>query len=238
MHENLAGLEAALGIRFENGSLLRQAFTHASYLNEHKLDAQSDNERLEFLGDAVLELAISEYLFKRYRHLPEGELTKMRAAIVCEASLVHFARKLKFGKYVRLGKGEERTGGRKRPAMLADVFESFVGALYLDAGLEQVYRFLNEHVYPLLNETESPRFADYKTELQEMLQQSGDVALEYRIVDTRGPAHDRRFVAEVYDAGNRLGTGAGRSKKEAEQQAAAQALAALGSPAHNDARQE
>ncbi|MBO2942746.1 ribonuclease III [Paenibacillus sp. F411] len=224
MSGDLKQLQHKLQIRFRNGTLLKQAFTHASYVNEHRFTQNQDNERLEFLGDAVLELTVSEFLYNQYPDRPEGELTKLRAAIVCEPSLVKFAEKLDFGRYVLLGKGEEMTGGRTRPALLADVFESFVGALYLDQGLEAVSVFLNDHVFPSITLNGRPQMSDYKTELQELTQHHGMGTLEYRIVEERGPAHEREFVSEVHMGSECLGRGSGRSKKEAEQQAAAVAL--------------
>jgi ribonuclease III len=219
-------LMRGIGVTFYNINLLKQAFTHASYRNEHRGEAMQDNERLEFLGDAVLELLISEYLYKRYPHLPEGELTRMRAAIVCEPSLVRFATKLSFDKYVRLGKGEELSGGRKRPALLADVFEAFMGALYLDQGLEAVKGFLDTHILPDIDNVHV-LLADYKTMLQELVQRDGIGPLAYRILEERGPAHHREFVAQVLIGGNPYGEGIGRSKKEAEQRAAQATIAML-----------
>lgn len=227
MHMDLKLLEKKLGITFRNPELLRQAFTHPSYVNEHRMTSSRDNERLEFLGDAVLELTVSEFLFAKYPDRSEGELTKQRASIVCEPSLVTFAEALQFGLFVLLGKGEEMTGGRTRPALLADVFESFVGALYLDQGLEAVQGFLRAHMFPSIVMEGRPQLMDYKTQLQELIQQQGTAGLEYRIVDERGPAHEKEFLAEVWMEDRQLGRGTGRSKKEAEQQAAAQALARL-----------
>ncbi|MFD2670145.1 ribonuclease III [Marinicrinis sediminis] len=227
MHRNLQELQQRLGVQFEEKRLLQQAFTHSSYVNEHRMEKYEDNERLEYLGDAVLELAMSEYLYHRHHTFSEGELTKLRASIVCEPSLVHFADQLQFGEYVRLGKGEEMTGGRTRPALLADVFEAFIGALYLDQGLPAVKTFLKQYVFPQLADDGKPQVQDYKTQLQEKVQQQGLGSLSYRITDERGPAHDREFVAEVHMNDQLLGTGSGRSKKEAEQRAAAEALKAL-----------
>ncbi|MNW28885.1 Ribonuclease 3 [compost metagenome] len=224
MSGDLKQLQQKLHIQFNNRQLLKQAFTHASYVNEHRFGQHQDNERLEFLGDAVLELTVSEQLYHQYPNRPEGELTKLRAAIVCEPSLVKFAVALNFGEYVLLGKGEELTGGRTRPALLADVFESFIGALYLDQGLEVVRSFLNEHIFPQIVLNGRLQMSDFKTELQELTQHHNMGVLEYRIVEERGPAHEREFVAEVHMDNERLGTGTGRSKKEAEQQAAAGAL--------------
>ncbi len=224
---DLKQLQQKLQIQFHNRLLLKQAFTHASYVNEHRFSQQQDNERLEFLGDAVLELTVSEYLYRLFPNRPEGELTKLRAAIVCEPSLVKFAESLEFGQYVLLGKGEELTGGRTRPALLADVFESFVGALYLDQGLDAARSFLQTYVFPLVEAGGNLHMSDYKTELQELTQHHNMGALEYRIVEERGPAHEREFVSEVYMGNERVGRGTGRSKKEAEQQAAAVALKQL-----------
>ena len=224
---DLKQLQQKLQIQFHNRLLLKQAFTHASYVNEHRFSQQQDNERLEFLGDAVLELTVSEYLYNLFPNRPEGELTKLRAAIVCEPSLVKFAEQLEFGQYVLLGKGEELTGGRTRPALLADVFESFVGALYLDQGLEAARAFLDRYVFPLLEEGGKVHMSDFKTQLQELTQHHNMGVLEYRIVEERGPAHEREFVSEVYMGNERVGRGSGRSKKEAEQQAAAEALKQL-----------
>ena len=224
MSADLRHLQQSLNIHFKNRQLLKQAFTHASYVNEHRFGQHQDNERLEFLGDAVLELTVSEFLFEAHPNRPEGELTKLRAAIVCEPSLVKFAEALQFGQYVLLGKGEELTGGRMRPALLADVFESFIGALYLDQGLEVVRSFLTKYVFSQVSQEGKMQINDFKTRLQEFTQQHNMGLLEYRIVEERGPAHEREFVSEVHMGEECLGSGTGRSKKEAEQQAAAQAL--------------
>ena len=214
-------------IRFDNPTLLYQAFTHSSYVNEHRRKFFTDNERLEFLGDAVLELSVSQYLFKQYTMMSEGELTKLRAAIVCEPSLVLFANELNFGKFVLLGKGEELTGGRERPALLADVFEAFIGALYLDQGLEVVVSFLEKIVFPKIEIGAFSHVMDYKSQLQEVIQQQNHGTLSYEIVEEKGPAHNRTFVSRVILNTNELGVGKGRSKKEAEQQAARLAIIAI-----------
>jgi len=221
-------LQARLGIRFRNLALYEQAFTHSSYVNEHKRERLQHNERLEFLGDAVLELAVSQFLFQTFPHMTEGEMTKLRAAIVCEPSLVSFAEELDFKRFIRLGKGEELTGGRHRPALLADVFEAFVGALYLDQGLDAVFAFLNKVVFPRVLRGDFAHTTDYKSLLQELVQQDNLGELTYRIVEERGPAHNREFVSEVLLNQQTLGRGCGRSKKEAEQKAAAMALGVLG----------
>ena len=220
-------LQSELNITFDNKNLLYQAFTHSSYVNEHRRKLFTDNERLEFLGDAVLELSVSKFLFEKYPQMSEGELTKLRAAIVCEPSLVIFANELKFGQYVLLGKGEELTGGRERPALLADVFESFVGALYLDQGLETVVTFLEKIVFPKVEIGAFSHVMDFKSQLQEMVQQSNNGVLHYEIVDEKGPAHNRTFVSRVLLNEQELGIGRGKSKKEAEQQAAQSAMQML-----------
>lgn len=213
-----------IGITFSDPSLLQQAFTHSSYVNEHREGIHRDNERLEFLGDAVLELAVSHFLYKTYPYMEEGDMTKLRAAIVCEPSLVSFAQEMNFGEYMLLGKGEEMTGGRNRPALLADAFEAFIGALFLDGGMETVIRFLDQWVFPKILSGAFSHMMDYKSQLQEYIQQSGSATVEYEIVEERGPAHDREFVAQVFLNGVCYGEGTGKSKKEAEQQAARIAL--------------
>ncbi|MEB3101199.1 ribonuclease III [Ferviditalea candida] len=227
MQPDFKKLQSDVGVYFHNHYLLKQAFTHSSYVNEHRMSHHKDNERMEFLGDAVLELVISEYLFHAYPEQTEGELTKLRASIVCEPSLFRFAKLLDFGSYLLLGKGEEMTGGRNRPALLADVFESFIGALYLDQGLPAVKHFMKKHIFPVISDADQLRVTDYKTQLQEYTQHHNLGTLEYRIVDERGPAHEKQFVSEVYMDNRLLGQGIGRSKKESEQQAAAKALEKL-----------
>ncbi|GAA4712879.1 ribonuclease III [Brevibacillus fulvus] len=224
---NFAELQEKIGVQFHDESLLRQAFTHSSYVNEQRGKRIQDNERLEFLGDAVLELTVSKFLYHTFPKMSEGEMTKLRAAIVCEPSLVKFAELLQFGELVLLGKGEELTGGRQRPALLADVFEAFIGALYLDQGLDAVFQFLEKYVYPRIDKGDFVRVTDFKSQLQELVQQDNLGEIIYRIVQEKGPAHNREFVSEVLLNNRSLGTGTGRSKKEAEQQAAARALFVL-----------
>ncbi|RKQ37453.1 ribonuclease III [Oceanobacillus halophilus] len=217
-------LEQQLNLSFNNHELIKQAFTHSSYVNEHRKEVFSDNERLEFLGDAVLELGVSQYLFRKNKKMPEGEMTKLRAAIVCEPSLMNFAQDLHFGKYLLLGKGEEQTGGRERPAILADVFEAFLGALYLDQGFEQALQFLEEHVFPKIKSGTFSHAMDYKSQLQEYIQQYKNGSIEYKIVDEKGPSHNKEFIANVRINDEITGEGIGRTKKEAEQRAAKKAL--------------
>ncbi|MFC4775426.1 ribonuclease III [Paenibacillus sp. GCM10023252] len=227
-HDHLLELQQKLKLTFKRTRLLKQAFTHTSYVNEHKHGAAQDNERLEFLGDAVLQLLVSEHLYSTYPQRPEGELTRMRASIVCEPSLARFAELLQLGSYVLLGRGEEQLGGRQRPALLADLFESFVGAMYLDLGIDQVRSFLGEHIFPRIDQADDGLLVkDFKSKLQERAQHHGLGVVEYRITEERGPAHDREFVVEVSLGDERYGTGTGRTKKEAEQRAAAEAWRSL-----------
>ncbi|WLV25731.1 ribonuclease III [Aciduricibacillus chroicocephali] len=216
-----------LNITFRDGNLLKQAFTHSSYVNEHREENNSDNERLEFLGDAVLELGVSQYLFRNHTELAEGQMTKLRASIVCEASLVNFARALDFGNYILLGKGEEQTGGRNRPALLADVFESFLGALYLDQGYDAAIDFLEKYVFPKVSTGAFSHAMDYKSQLQELVQQYKNQQITYSIINEKGPSHDKEFIAQVSINDDIAASGTGRTKKEAEQRAAKNALDAF-----------
>ncbi|MFD1705851.1 ribonuclease III [Siminovitchia sediminis] len=220
-------LQKQIGIHFTDIKLLKKAFTHSSYVNEHRKKPYEDNERLEFLGDAVLELTVSQFLYEKYPMMSEGELTKLRAAIVCEPSLVTFANELNFGEAVLLGKGEEMTGGRKRPALLADAFEAFIGALYLDQGLEKTKAFLDKVVFPKVEVGAFSHVMDFKSQLQEVVQRDGTGTLKYEILKEHGPAHSRVFESQVVLNGEVLGEGKGRSKKEAEQHAAQMALGKL-----------
>lgn len=219
-------LKENYNIVFHDLNLLEQAFTHSSYVNEHRNLQLSDNERLEFLGDAVLELMVSQYLFRLYPHLPEGKLTKTRAAIVREDSLSKFAKECHFDQYVLLGKGEENSGGRTRPALLCDLFEAFLGALYLDQGFDTTHAFIEKVIFPKVKAGAFSHEMDHKTKLK-VLQKSGDVSIEYRLINEEGPAHERVFWIEVYVDDQLIGTGQGKSKKLAEQAAAENALAAL-----------
>lgn len=211
-------------IQFKNERLLKEAFTHSSYANEHREEQLPCNERLEYLGDAVLELLVSTYLFKEYPELPEGKLTRFRAAIVKEDSLAYFAKEVHFDEHIFLGKGEEKANGRQRPALLCDLFEAFLGALYLDQGLEKVQAFLNQVMFPKVKSGTFTSAVDYKTKLQELLQKQGEVKIQYQLVAEEGPAHNRSFKMAVYCDGNLLSVGTGRSKKQAEQIAAQKAI--------------
>lgn len=224
----LEELEKRIGYCFADKTLLKQAVTHSSFTNEQKINKFKHYERLEFLGDAVLELVSSEFLFKEYPQLQEGQLTKLRASMVCEPALAFCARDLELGKFMLLGKGEEATGGRNRDSLTSDVMEAVIGAIFLDGGMESakayIYRFI-------LSDLENKQlFYDSKTNLQEFLQGSLKKEFHYNLVEESGPEHDKLFVVEVVVDGQVLGRGQGRTKKAAEQQAAYQALLDLKSP--------
>jgi ribonuclease-3 len=215
-------LQAALGYTFRNKTLLTQALTHSSYAYEHAPGQITHNERLEFLGDAVLELCISDWLYSLYPSMSEGELTKNRAAQVCEPNLAAKAKSLNLGNHMRLGNGEDQSGGRNKSSLLADVFEAVLGAIYLDGGLEAACSVVSRLFTP--NENEPPPQHDNKTTLQEILQKNSRETAVYHIISESGPPHKRVFVAEVSHMGKVLGKGTGNSKKEAEQNAAGEAL--------------
>lgn len=228
MHALHKKLAVEFGIDFSDLSLLEMAFTHTSYANEHRLLKISHNERLEFLGDAVLQLIISKYLYKKYPDFPEGEMSKLRSTFVREESLAGFSRACGFDRYIRLGKGEEKSGGRNRDTILGDAFEAFLGALLLDKGEETVEAFLYQVMIPQLEVGNFERVTDYKTALQEILQVHGEIAISYRVISETGPAHDKVFEVEVLAEERVIGHGTGRSKKLAEQAAAKNAVEARG----------
>ena len=209
---------------FSDETLLETAFTHTSYANEHRLLKISHNERLEFLGDAVLQLIISEYLYTKYPKRPEGDLSKLRSMIVREESLAGFARDWQFDQFIKLGRGEEKSGGRNRDTILGDLFEAFLGALLLDKGVEAVKSFLYQVMIPKVEAGDFERVTDYKTKLQELLQINGDVEITYQVVSETGPAHAKNFEVAVLINGRKSGQGQGRSKKLAEQEAAKNAF--------------
>ncbi len=222
--KRLMELQNEIGYCMSGIELLNTALTHSSYANESK-GRFRHSERLEFLGDSILSLIVSEYLFLNFPDVSEGNLTKLRASVVSERSLVNMALDIDLGKYILLGKGEEGSGGRKRASILADAFESLIAAIYLDGGIEQAKAFVLKYIMELIDEDLNGKgFRDYKTELQEILQQESDMNIEYRIVEEYGPDHDKAFVAEVQYGGEAIGSGFGKSKKEAEQQAACSAL--------------
>lgn len=218
-------LEERLGYQFKNRALLENALTHSSYANEHRDGGMSSNERLEFLGDSVLGMVVADHLYREHPNMPEGELTRTRAAMVCEGSLVEVARALELGKYLRLGKGEDAGGGRERPSILADATEAVLAAIYLDGGIAQARRTIRDLI--LGNEEEMSASRDYKTALQELVQKESGRKLTYRLVGEEGPDHAKRFAVEVELNGEPLGAGEGRTKKAAEQNAAKAAISAL-----------
>ena len=214
-------------IDIKNYALFDEAFTHASYVNEHPKENLKYYERIEFLGDAVMQLCVSEYLFKRYPNLPEGKLSRLRAAMVCEDSFSKFAKECHFDEYIRLGKGEEKANARNRPSLLCDIFEAFIGALYLDQGKETVVSFISKVIFPKLDMGWFDHFLDHKTELQELLQQDGDCEIEYQVLAAKGPDNAKQYYVAVLANQKELGRGIGHTKKAAEQAAANQALKEL-----------
>ena len=220
-------LEERIGYRFKDKNLLLTALTHSSYANEHASHGCESYERLEFLGDSILGAVTANFLYRHEPRLPEGRMTRLRAELVCEAALHKVALSLELGSYMRLGKGEENTGGRERTSILADMVEAIIAALYLDSGIDEARRFVMEKVLADAVITEDHRSADYKTELQELVQQKPNRHISYALVSESGPDHDKRFVFTVSINGTVAGEGEGRTKKEAEQMAARMALEAL-----------
>lgn len=210
--------QEVIGYQFQTPGLLSQALTHSSYANEKHMKKGSDNERLEFLGDAVLEIVSSEFLYLNYPKLPEGDLTKMRASLVCEPTLAFCTRQLNLGDYLLLGKGEDMTGGRKRKSILSDALEAVIGAIYLDGGFASAKEFILRFI--LTDIEHKQLFYDSKTILQEIVQASHKEELGYRLVKEEGPDHNKHFVAEAYVGDRVIGQGEGRTKKGAEQEAA------------------
>ncbi|MCM1148923.1 MAG: ribonuclease III [Butyricicoccus sp.] len=217
-------LQIKLNYEFKDPSLIRTALTHSSYANEHRCQS---NERLEFLGDSILGMVVAAYLYRLYPDMPEGRMTRLRAELVCEQSLHRVAARLGFGENLRLGKGEELSGGRERASILADCVEAVIAALYLDGGFDVARAFIMEHILSSLEQPDFAHGSDYKTELQELVQQKPNQRLNYAMVAESGPDHRKTFTAEVRLNGAVLGSGEGRTKKEAEQNAACVALRAL-----------
>lgn len=225
MKNELAGFQDSLDYKFKNIQILETALTHSSYANENKSVGVSSNERLEFLGDSVLNLIVSNHVFSSYPDLPEGQMTKIRASVVCEPALKEMAVELGVGNFIKLGKGEEITGGRERPSILSDAFESIVGAIYIDGGYQQAEAFVLRLVEKTIEKSaKGLGLIDYKTKLQEELQKKGDVKIKYEVVNEIGPDHNKQFFIQVECNGKILGVGQGKSKKEAEQRAAENAL--------------
>lgn len=217
--------ESIIGYEFRNKKLLQTALTHSSYANENG-GRYEYNERLEFLGDSVLGMITAEFLFQNHPEMPEGKLTKIRASLVCEKSLFRFASSIHLGEFMYMGKGEINTGGRTRPSILADAFESVIAAIYLDAGFEEAKKFVLGFIATA--DIEEPVITDYKTALQEIVQKSPGEILEYFMAGESGPDHCKTFIVEVKLNSNVIGTGEGKSKKQAEQMAAKEALRLMG----------
>lgn len=217
-----------IGYKYKDPKFYLLALTHSSYANENREVKLKSNERIEFLGDSILSLSISEYLYMNCSKLAEGDLTRVRATLVCEGSLVKCANKLSIGSFLLLGKGEESTGGRMRPSVLSDAFEAIIGSIYLDGGLKDAKQFVIRQLEQSIREAVSgSSFTDYKTQFQETIQKNGSKKITYKIIDEKGPDHSKYFVAQVDVEGSIVGTGEGKSKKEAEQMAAKTAIEKL-----------
>lgn len=225
MKEKLEKLQEVIGYQFRDPGLLTHALTHSSYANEKHWDKTRCNERLEFLGDAVLEVISSDFLFHTYESMPEGEMTKLRASLVCEPTLAYCADVIPLGDYLLLGKGEDLTGGRKRPSVVSDAMEAVIGAIYLDGGLANAKEFIHRFI---LTDLENKKlFYDSKTILQEMIQAQTDEKILYQLVKEEGPDHNKSFFVEVKIGDRTFGIGKGRTKKAAEQKAAYEAILKL-----------
>ncbi len=214
-------IEDSLNYKFKNTELLKEALSHSSYCNEKKIDPLKSNERLEFLGDAVLELIVSNYIFNNYTNLTEGQLSKFRASIVCEESFSELSRRLDLGSYLKLGKGEQLSGGANRNSILADVFEAVIGAIYMDSNFETIENLALEILVDEIKKLEKTfEISDYKTFLQEVIQAKSQLPIKYEVIDELGPAHDKIYKVKVIHNNNDIGVGQGKTKKEAEQNAA------------------
>ena len=224
--EVMTKLEEQIGYTFRDPTLLNTALTHSSFANESNGSAVC-NERLEFLGDSILGVTVADELYRRFPHMPEGRMTRLRAELVCEQSLHQVALGLSLGRFVRLGKGMEHNGGRERASILADAVEAVIAAIYLDGGMEEASRFIHERLLSQLGETEPLYYNDCKTALQELIQQESGQQLSYELLDESGPDHDKTFHVRVLLNGRPVGEGVGHSKKEAEQSAAGEALKEL-----------
>ncbi len=220
-------LEERIGYSFQDPSLLENALTHSSYANENKAKGETSNERLEFLGDSVLGMVVADYLFRTHPDMPEGELTRTRAALVCEESLVEVAARWELGDYLRLGRGEDAGGGRNRPSIRADAVEAVIAAVYLDGGIGSARKLITKFILTDNEREQEGAIRDYKTALQELVQRESGQVLTYRLLGESGPDHAKVFSVEVDLNGTPVGTGEGRSKKEAEQMAAKAAIEKL-----------
>ena len=225
--EKMKDLQRLIGYKFKNENLLYEALSPSSFVNKKKKPRRS-NERLEFLGDSVLSIAVSDYIFKHFTHIPEGELTKLRASLVCENALFEFSKRIKLGEHIFLGKGEEMTGGRERPSIVSDAFEAVIAAIYLDGGMEKAREYVLSFIPKDITPAGGKAFHDYKTELQEVIQRNPEEKIEYFLKGESGPDHDKHFDVQVLLNGMVIGEGSGRSKKNAEQAAAHEALRLMG----------
>lgn len=226
--EDVRQFAETYSIPVNNIELLNIALTHTSYANEHKHQNVHDNERLEFLGDAVLDLAVGDYLFRRFPEWPEGDLTRAKASVVCKPACAECASNFHVGEYMLLGKGEEMSGGRTRVSILGNAFESVIGAIYLDRGYETAAKFILGHMEKYLDLIDKGAYDhDYKSDLQELVQKHGDVNIRYEVVRDEGPAHDKTIWMELLINGNAMGSGMGKNKKEAAQNAAKEAIERL-----------
>lgn len=219
--------EEKIDYKFKDAELLKQALSHSSYINEHHRQGKC-NERLEFLGDSVLSIVVSEFLFHKFPDIPEGKLSKLRASLVCEKALFSFSHKIDLGEYIFLGHGEEISGGRERPSIVSDAFEAVIAAIFLDGGMETAKKYVLSFMPENLDPDNPLLFKDYKTILQEIIQRNPEEKMEYVVVGQTGPAHERKFVVDIYLNSNVLTKGEGTSKKSAEQEAAKQALILMG----------
>ncbi len=223
----MKSLETKLNYKFNNTDLLKSALIHSSFANEVRGNTHS-NERLEFLGDSILSIIVADHIYHYYPNMPEGELTKLRASLVCEKSLCALSRELGIGEFLMLGKGEDKNGGRERDSILADAFEAVLAAIYLDGGMTAAKKHILNTVLRDLEHHNDDLFKDYKTTLQEIIQRNPEEAISYILIDESGPDHDKQFTVEVRLNSNVIGIGTGKNKKTAEQMAAKQALKLMG----------
>lgn len=229
METKIKELQVEIEYQFNNTDVLVRALTHSSFANEHKKHDIKYNERLEFLGDSVLSIVVSDYIFTKYSNYPEGELTRLRATVVCEPILAILARKINLGKYLLLGKGEKMTGGRQRTSILADAFEALIAAVYIDGGMTNAKKFILDNISESIEKAVNGKlFLDHKTHLQEVLQKSSRDRIEYKVIKEEGPDHNKMFYMQVKVNDEILGEGKGKSKKESEQNAAKEALMRIG----------
>lgn len=224
--QQLDGLQKKLGYRFKDPALLRAALTHSSYANENRKNGMLSNERLEFLGDSVLGMTVAELIFRNMPRMPEGQMTRLRAELVCEKSLASLAAVFGLGESLMLGRGEEKGGGRNRPSILADAVEAVLAAIYIDGGFRPVAKLIKKHLATRIDFGKAES-TDYKTTLQEIIQEKPGQVLSYHIIGESGPDHMKSFTVEVRLNGESMGSGSGKSKKEAEQTAAKSALRTL-----------